>query len=751
MDRESLSWPSKSVNAFCHKQWERLRHWQGRLPVGWQVVALAVLVVGGRYLWVCAHRPAHRMELADAYSINLFYGAPQADSKGKQITYVSTADPGFAVFLVDTTTGQRTNVREQNALGPWGSYFDLKVWPWATDDRTFVYSASNRFHFCEARTGKTKGELPMPVEVLTLAWLDGHSLVFIGRDEALYQVREQADGTWQVGKPFRPARAMASTENAPRENAAKAFDGAVTTKWYNNNRPLPWWLQYQFAEGVARTVVQYSLTSANDAPQRDPKDWEFQASNNGVNWFTLDTRREEAFAARQQTKTYWVSNQTAYPTYRLHILKQAGAAQNNMQLAEFALHAVNSAGQMEDLSLRQNAFTDAVSLCALSNDTIAWGSDGRLWRMNVNTNAPELLVDCRLSAGDSTELRSLDYAKSTGKFLLNGARAEKEFLYQFNPHDPTKGLEEIPTGAGVGGAAWLAGGRENHWIGRQNRTLLTQRGGAPEVPLALAWANVETMTVTAGGQRVFFLGTATNEPAAGLWQYDLATTQLQPVVAYAEHPSRYAKKIEPLRDFILTETDKYTIYLPSDYYEHPKRKRPLVIGDTDFGFAMRGAYGRMWAPAVAACNAFVIVVNRKDWFGGLDQWGDRVTTAMEELSARLPIDKDRMFLFAVSAETIYAGRFLAKNPARWRGIMFLNPSDLPDLSGLSSLQPMPKILVSVGELERREKQLKEFQQKALNAGVLVDLVVAPGEKHHLVGNAAQRQRTRAMIDFIFGD
>jgi len=47
----------------------------------------------------------------------------------------------------------------------------------------------------------------------------------------------------------------------------------------------------------------------------------------------------------------------------------------------------------------------------------------------------------------------------------------------------------------------------------------------------------------------------------------------------------------------------------------------------------------MWAPAVAACNAFVIVVNRKDWFGGLDQWGDRVTTAMEELSARLPIDR----------------------------------------------------------------------------------------------------------------
>jgi hypothetical protein len=61
------------------------------------------------------------------------------------------------------------------------------------------------------------------------------------------------------------------------------------------------------------------------------------------------------------------------------------------------------------------------------------------------------------------------------------------------------------------------------------------------------------------------------------------------------------------------------------------------------------------------------------------------------------------------------------------------------------------MLISAGELENREKELRVYQRKALGWGVLVDLVIAPGEKHHLVGNAAQRQRTRAMINLVFGD
>jgi len=153
MDRHALSRTAKPVKTFFITQWRRLRHWQQSLPVGVQIAALAISLVCGRYLWVCLNRPAHRMELADAYSINLFYGTPQPNSTGKQLTCVGTADLGFAVFLVDTSTGQKRNVQEQNTLGPWGSFFDLKVWPWSPEDSLFVYSASNHFWFFDVCSG----------------------------------------------------------------------------------------------------------------------------------------------------------------------------------------------------------------------------------------------------------------------------------------------------------------------------------------------------------------------------------------------------------------------------------------------------------------------------------------------------------------------------------------------------------------------------------------------------------------------
>lgn len=739
------------MKTFWFKRWERLSNWQRRVPVGWQVTALVVLLVGGRYAWVVAHRPAHRMELADAYSINLFYGAPQPDSTGKRFTYVSTAEQGFAVFLVDTATGKKKSVQEQNALGPWGSFSDLKAWPWSPDDALFVYSASNHFHLCAAETGRVTSEVYVPVEIAALTWVNPQEFVCIGRDDALYRIGKTPAGSWRLHEAVHSVRVFASSQNDPREGAAKAFDGSPTTKWYNNNRRGPWWIQYQFPSGEPQAVEQYRITSANDAPERDPKDWELQGSNDGRTWVTLDARVGEVFSERFQSKTYWLRNKEKFQSYRLWITKQAGAADNNMQLAELALFAPGKASQLEQVSLQRDPFVNPVSLQALVDNVIAWVSGDGLWRMDLATKKPELLLDSQQTLAAS--LHHASYSKRNGRFLLSCQQNGKALLYEFDPQATDNGIRAVPTGVGLRDATWLGGSAERSGglVARQNRVLVTQSKNVPAVPSAMSWANIENLTVTADGRQAFLLGTMTNEPAAGIWHFNLETEVLRSVAAYSDWPSTHARKIEPLRDFILTDSGKYTIYLPADFYEHPKRKYPLVIGDTDFGFAARGAYGRMWAPAMAACNAFVVIVNRKDWFGGLDQWGERVTAAVEELSTRLPIDQDRMFLFAVSAETTYAGRFLTNTSSRWRGIMFLNPSGLPEFSNLPSFQPMPKVMVSVGELERREKQLKEFQQKALQAGVLMDVAMAPGEKHHLVGNAAQRQRTRAMINFVFGD
>jgi fibronectin type 3 domain-containing protein len=126
--------------------------------------------------------------------------------------------------------------------------------------------------------------------------------------------------------------ASANSENPPNETAAKAFDGSVDTKWLTSGNTG--WLQYYF-RGIAKTVVRYDLSSANDVPGRDPRDWQFQGSHDGTNWITLDTRTGEIFTARKQTRPYPISNNTGYEYWRLNITANNGDA-NNVQLSEMA-------------------------------------------------------------------------------------------------------------------------------------------------------------------------------------------------------------------------------------------------------------------------------------------------------------------------------------------------------------------------------------------------------------------------------
>ena len=95
----------------------------------------------------------------------------------------------------------------------------------------------------------------------------------------------------------------------------------------------PAWLQAELSEPVA--VVDYALTSANDAPERDPKDWKLQGSQDGQSWTTLDTQTGQDFGDRFQTKEYHFTNTTAYSFYRLDITANHG--DGLIQLAELQL------------------------------------------------------------------------------------------------------------------------------------------------------------------------------------------------------------------------------------------------------------------------------------------------------------------------------------------------------------------------------------------------------------------------------
>ncbi|HEV7706867.1 MAG TPA: ThuA domain-containing protein, partial [Asanoa sp.] len=162
---------------------------------------------------------------------------------------------------------------------------------------------------------------------------------FVGVHDA---ARAQPGSEWFTGLiGSRPAPSLpnaekvveraASGENPPSEGIAQLFDGSTGTKWLV--RTNTGWAQGKLA---APTVVnRYALTSANDFPGRDPKNWKLQGSNDGQSWTDLDTRTNEVFPQRFQTRQFSFTNTTAYQYYRLDI--SANSGEPLIQLAEMWL------------------------------------------------------------------------------------------------------------------------------------------------------------------------------------------------------------------------------------------------------------------------------------------------------------------------------------------------------------------------------------------------------------------------------
>jgi F5/8 type C domain len=140
-------------------------------------------------------------------------------------------------------------------------------------------------------------------------------------------------------EPLNRAQGGVVTSSRPADKAtetpAMVFDNDVKTKWFARTPTV--WLAYQFAGGATYTIDAYTVTSANDKPERDPMSWELQGSNDGgVTWTTVDTRVGQTFASRFQTNFYSFTNTTAYSAYRFFVTANAGSS-TQFQVAEIQL------------------------------------------------------------------------------------------------------------------------------------------------------------------------------------------------------------------------------------------------------------------------------------------------------------------------------------------------------------------------------------------------------------------------------
>ena len=124
----------------------------------------------------------------------------------------------------------------------------------------------------------------------------------------------------------------ASAENPAEEGVSKLLDDSPQSKWLAPASSAT--VVYRLDS--AQALVKYSLTSANDAPGRDPKDFTIEGSSDGSKWTTVDTRSGESFGRRGLTKTYVVTNPGSFSRYRLNVSANVGG-DASIQLADWGI------------------------------------------------------------------------------------------------------------------------------------------------------------------------------------------------------------------------------------------------------------------------------------------------------------------------------------------------------------------------------------------------------------------------------
>lgn len=117
------------------------------------------------------------------------------------------------------------------------------------------------------------------------------------------------------------------------EGIAMLVDGNLKSKYLAGHTTT--WMMFRTNEPAI--ITRYALTSGNDAPSRDPRDWVLEASNDGASWVTLDQREGITFPLREQTVNFEVAdNNELYQYYRLRVTRNNGSS--IFQLAEWTLY-----------------------------------------------------------------------------------------------------------------------------------------------------------------------------------------------------------------------------------------------------------------------------------------------------------------------------------------------------------------------------------------------------------------------------
>lgn len=142
------------------------------------------------------------------------------------------------------------------------------------------------------------------------------------------------------------------------------------------------WVQYQFASSAKRVADAYWITSPDNSPSDMFTEWEFQGSNDGTNFTTLDSRSGEVGWGSSETRYFDFLNETAFEYYRLTFRGGGGENAADTTISEIAIHQAAEDQTPFDLTASSLAGInsgDGFQSSDVGRSIRVMGGDGR-WR-----------------------------------------------------------------------------------------------------------------------------------------------------------------------------------------------------------------------------------------------------------------------------------------------------------------------------------------------------------------------------------
>ncbi len=202
---------------------------------------------------------------------------------------------------------------------------------WTTlDSRTLDAPFESRFQTKEFTTDDTAAYRFYRFDFVPRAGVSHFQVSEVG----LSGVDLGGGGSMYLSSPSGHSKGSGARAGSRATDISSSADRDPATVWrVDADAPAVVW-QADLPRAVA--VTSYALTAAPDRPLDDPRRWVLEASQDGRAWTTLDTQNPGApFADRGKTRTFRITNTTAYRVYRLTLTP--GASSDGFQIAEIAL------------------------------------------------------------------------------------------------------------------------------------------------------------------------------------------------------------------------------------------------------------------------------------------------------------------------------------------------------------------------------------------------------------------------------